>query len=256
MMSILSKIYEYKKEEVAQAKKLRPLNALATVPPFPIRDFVKAIADNRPAIIAEIKKASPSKGVICPDFNVEAIAKTYTQHGAACLSVLTDVHFFQGNPSFLHVAKTHSSLPILRKDFIIDSYQIHESLALGADCILLIAAMLDDRQMLDYCRLAQELGMSVLVESHDRTELERALQLPTPLIGINNRSLHTFQTTLQQSIDLKKHIPSNKLIVSESGIHSAVDIKKLEASGIHAFLIGESLMKATDAGALLQSFLH
>lgn len=204
MMSILNKIAAHKLEEVNFAKKQHPLASLIASPsPLPSRDFIAALRANNPAVIAEIKKASPSKGLIRADFDVATIAKLYEQNGACCLSVLTDIHFFQGDPSYLEVAKSHCNLPVLRKDFIIDPYQIHESRILGADCILLIVALLDDQQLLDYCQLAHELGMAVLVESHTREELQRALTLPTPLMGINNRSLHTFTTNLNCSIELK-----------------------------------------------------
>lgn len=193
MNSILERIAKHKLEEVAVAKKNKPLHVLSKQQPGEIRDFITALKSNTsPAVIAEIKKASPSKGLIRKDFNVAEIAKIYTQNGARCLSVLTDIEFFQGHPDYLALAKSKTTLPVLRKDFIIDSYQIYESLVLGADCILLIVALLDDVQLMDFCQLAQELKMSVLVESHTQDELERALRLPTPLIGINNRSLHNF----------------------------------------------------------------
>ncbi|HAT9430811.1 TPA: indole-3-glycerol-phosphate synthase TrpC, partial [Legionella pneumophila subsp. pneumophila] len=201
MNSILERIAKHKLEEVAVAKKNKPLHVLSKQQPGEIRDFITALKSNAsPAVIAEIKKASPSKGLIRKDFNVAEIAKIYTQNGARCLSVLTDIEFFQGHPDYLALAKSKTTLPVLRKDFIIDSYQIYESLVLGADCILLIVALLDDVQLMDFCQLAQELKMSVLVESHTQDELERALRLPTPLIGINNRSLHNFKTDIQLSI--------------------------------------------------------
>ncbi|WP_133128211.1 indole-3-glycerol phosphate synthase TrpC [Legionella nagasakiensis] len=255
MNSILNKIAAHKKEEVAKAKCLRPLATFIDNTPLPVRDFVTALQSNKPAIIAEIKKASPSKGVIREDFDVATITKLYAQHGASCLSVLTDIHYFQGDPSYLAIAKSHCSLPILRKDFIVDPYQLYESRALGADCILLIVAMLDDVQLQEYCQLALELNMAVLVESHTQEELERALLLPTPLIGINNRSLHTFNTDIRRSIDLKSCIPSEKIVISESGIHTHKDIEHLQSHGIHAFLIGETLMRSNDIGALLQTLL-
>ncbi len=256
MNSILDRIAARKQQEVAQAKKLRSLIALADKTPYPVRDFVSAVRANNPAIIAEIKKASPSKGIIRADFDVATIAKTYASHGASCLSVLTDIDFFQGDPEFLAIAKASCSLPILRKDFIIDAYQLHESRALGADCILLIVALLDDQQLHDYCQLAQALHMAVLVESHSHDELKRALKLPTPLIGVNNRSLHTFSVDIQCSIELKQCIPADKILISESGINTHQDIKLLQAHGINAFLIGESLMRAPDIGHMLQTFLQ
>ena len=256
MNSILTRIARHKKQEIAQAKKNKPLDFLIDTPTGAIRNFIDALHANNPAIIAEIKKASPSKGVVRADFDVSTIARTYACNGASCLSVLTDEHFFQGNPAFLNIAKTACSLPVLRKDFIIDPYQIYESRALGADCILLIVAMLDDQQLHDYCQLAHELGMAVLVESHTLEELERALPLPTPLMGINNRSLHTFNVDLQCSIDLQPYIPSSKLMICESGIDAHQDIVRLQAHGINTFLIGESLMRAADIGQSLQELIH
>ncbi len=257
MNSILQKIAHHKSEEVTQAKKIKPLNSLLQNAAIEQRDFIKALQQNAtPAIIAEIKKASPSKGVIREHFNVAEIATAYAQNGARCLSVLTDIEFFQGHPDYIAIAKKHCPLPVLRKDFIIDSYQIHESLALGADCILLIVAMLDDVQLTDFCQLAQELGLAVLVESHTKEELDRALLLPTPLMGINNRSLHTFHTNIQLSIDLKPYVPQEKIIVTESGINSRDDIKFMQSHGINTFLIGESLMRADDVGLALEKLMH
>jgi indole-3-glycerol phosphate synthase len=257
MNNMLQRIAQHKLEEVNQAKKIKPLNALSEQLILERRNFIAALQSNTtPAIIAEIKKASPSKGVIREHFNVAEIASIYAQYGARCLSVLTDIEFFQGHPDYLAVAKTHCNLPVLRKDFILDSYQIHESLALGADCILLIAALLDDVQLLDFCQLAQELNMAVIVESHTADELERAITLPTPLIGINNRSLHTFKTDIQLSIDLKHIIPEDKLIITESGINSHEDIIFMQSHGINTFLIGESLMRTDDMGAELTKFIN
>ncbi|WP_454784097.1 indole-3-glycerol phosphate synthase TrpC [Legionella sp. WA2024007413] len=256
MNSVLERIAQRKQEEVALAKKNKPLNLLAEQPSMERRDFIAALKDkNDPAIIAEIKRASPSKGLIREDFNVEEIATIYARHGARCLSVLTDIDFFQGHPDYLAVAKNQCKLPILRKDFILDSYQIYESLALGADCILLIVALLDDIQLMDFCQLAHELGLSVLVESHNKEELERALRLPTPLIGINNRSLHTFKTDIQLSIQLKQYIPQDKITITESGINSPIDIHLMQAHGINTFLIGESLMRAKDIGKALDQLI-
>lgn len=221
----------------------------------PIRDFAAGLAKKTPAIIAEIKKASPSKGLIRQDFNVKEIAKIYEHQGASCLSVLTDIHFFKGHPEYLLQAKNAVNLPVLRKDFIIDSYQIYESRALGADCILLIVALLDDKALIDYCLLAKELGMAVLVESHSEEEFHRALRLPTPLMGVNNRSLHSFETDLKVSLRLKNHLPSDKLLITESGIHSQEDIRLMMDQGIHHFLIGESLMRAQNIGKKLSEFM-
>jgi indole-3-glycerol phosphate synthase len=255
MNSILDKIAVQKTEEVAKAKRITPLQAFWEIAPLPVRDFAQSLRANKPAIIAEIKKASPSKGIIREDFDVAEIAAVYEENGAACLSVLTDVHFFQGDAKYLAIAKNNSSLPVLRKDFIIDEYQLHESRALGADCILLIAAMLDDHQLHDYCQLAHELKMAVLVESHTLKELERALTLPTPLMGINNRSLHTFITDLHCSLELNKQIPPDRITISESGINTPQDIELLQAHGINSFLIGECLMRAENIGLMLQSLI-
>jgi indole-3-glycerol phosphate synthase len=254
MNSVLQRIAQRKLEEVAFAKKTRPLNSLPQ-PQFEQRDFIAALQTTTPAIIAEIKRASPSKGVIRDAFNVAEIAQTYAQHGARCLSVLTDIDFFQGHPDYLAQAKLHCTLPVLRKDFILDSYQIHESRSLGADCILLIVALLDDSQLLDFCHMAQELNMAVLVESHTAEELERALRLPTALIGINNRSLHTFEIDIQLSINLKKYVPQDKIIISESGINTPQDISLMCSHGINTFLIGESLMREKDIGKALDRLL-
>ncbi len=256
MNSILDRIACHKRQEINDAKQQRPLSSLDIASALPVRHFLSALLAKKPAIIAEIKKASPSKGLIRADFDVASIAETYAKNGACCLSVLTDRHFFQGDPSYLAVAKLHCDLPVLRKDFIIDPYQIHESRALGADCILLIVAMLDDQQLHDYCQLAHELNMEVLVESHTREELDRAINLPTALMGINNRSLHTFITDIQCSIDLGKYVPRDKLIITESGIHHHQDVQLMQSHGINAFLIGESIMRATDMGAQLQQLIH
>lgn len=249
--SVLKKIAEHKLMEVEVAKKNRPLSSFTDLNRHPTRNFVEALQASKPAIIAEIKKASPSKGIIRQDFDVATIAKIYEDYGASCLSVLTDGHFFQGDPSYLALAKKHCLLPVLRKDFIIDSYQITESRALGADCILLIVDLLSDEQLFDYCQEAHKLNMAVLVESHNHDELQRALKLPTPLIGINNRSLHTFVTDLKTSINLVQDIPDDKIIITESGINSSKDIKLMQDYGIHTFLIGESLMRAANIGEKL-----
>jgi len=256
MNSILTQIAAHKKNEVSIAKQQRPLEIISAHPGLPVRDFVAALQQNDPAIIAEIKRASPSKGIIRADFDVASIAEIYAKNGACCLSVLTDMHFFHGDPTFVAIAKQHCDLPVLRKDFIIDPYQIYESRALGADCILLIVAILDDKQLHDYCQLAQELNMAVLVESHTLEELERALPLPTPLMGINNRSLHTFTTDIQRSIDLKASIPAEKILITESGINSHDDIQLMQSHSIHTFLIGESLMRAPDIGKQLVNFIY
>lgn len=256
MNSILERIAQHKREEISLAKKLNPLNSLPP-PRSERRDFIGALeTDTLPAIIAEIKRASPSKGLIRKDFNVSEIAQIYARHGARCLSVLTDIEFFQGHPDYLALAKAHCPLPVLRKDFILDEYQIHESLSLGADCILLIVALLDNSQLTDFCQIAQELQLAVLVESHTQAELERALCLPTPLIGINNRSLHTFKTDLQLSIQLKEMIPEDRIVITESGINTHADINLMKSHGINTFLIGEHLMRAPNIALALTQLLH
>jgi indole-3-glycerol phosphate synthase len=261
MSDILKKILDVKTEEVAAAKKRRSLASL--------RDEVESDQDARAAlrgfeaslrskitagdagIIAEIKKASPSKGVLRADFKPAEIAVSYEQHGAACLSVLTDVQFFQGAPDYLKQARASCGLPVLRKDFIVDPYQVYEARSWGADCILLIVAALDHGLMAELEACAHELGMNVLVEVHDGAELDAALRLKTALLGINNRNLRTFETSLQNTIDLLPRIPSDKLVVTESGILSQDDVKKMRDANVHAFLVGEAFMRAPDPGAEL-----
>ena len=255
MFSILDKIKNHKIAEVQAAKKHRPEQSMLTSDLQATRPFIKALQSKNPAIIAEIKKASPSQGIIREQFNISEIAKAYESNGAACLSVLTDIEFFQGHSDYLIEAKAQSTLPILRKDFIIDPYQIAESREMGADCILLIVAMLDDHQLIDYCQQAQELDMAVLVESHTEKELERALRLPTPLMGINNRNLHQFKTDLETTIRLKDMISEDYIVISESGIHTQQDIQKLQEFGVHCFLIGEHFMRADNVGTALKQML-
>lgn len=255
MNSILETIILHKKQEVIEAKNHTPLSQLQAIPALPIRQFTQALMTHNPAVIAEIKKASPSKGIIRNDFDVALIASQYEQYGASCLSVLTDEHFFKGDKSYLAIAKQQSTLPVLRKDFIIDDYQISESRALGADCILLIVAMLDDHQLMDFCQQAQELHMAVLVESHTREEWQRALLLPTPLMGVNNRSLHTFVTDKAISIELANELPADKLLISESGFNTRDDIMLMQHHGISRFLIGESLMRAENPGEKLAELI-
>jgi indole-3-glycerol phosphate synthase len=221
-----------------------------------LRGFARAIeekiAQGKPAVIAEIKKASPSKGVIRENFNPVEIASTYAAHGAACLSVLTDVQFFQGSYDYLRQARAACSLPVLRKDFIIDPYQIAHARALGADCILLIVAALSLAQLKEFQSLATELGMDVLVEVHDRDELDKALQLEGSLLGINNRNLRSFETSLQNTLDLLPDIPAGKRVITESGILTPEDVRKMREHEVNAFLVGEAFMRAPDPGVALR----
>jgi indole-3-glycerol phosphate synthase len=204
-------------------------------------------------VIAEIKKASPSKGVLCEDFIPADIAQTYAEHGAACLSVLTDVQFFQGQVDYLKQARASCQLPVLRKDFMVDAYQIYESRSMGADCILLIASCLDDAQMKDFEAIAIGLDMAVLVEVHDGAELERALKLKTPLVGINNRNLKTFEVSLDTTLGLRTQVPADRILVTESGIHTRDDVLRMGAAGVNAFLVGEAFMRAPDPGVALDA---
>ncbi len=259
MSDVLTRILQVKAQEIAQARRLKDLPTLRREAEGcgPARDFVGAmrarIAAGESAVIAEIKKASPSKGVLRDNFDVAAIARSYAEHGAACLSVLTDLQFFQGAAEFLVQARTACALPALRKDFMIDPYQVYEARAMGADCILLIAAALDDAQMAELESLAQSLGMAVLVEVHDRAELDRALALSTPLLGINNRDLRTFETRLDTTIGLLPHISADKVVVTESGILAAPDVQRMRSHGVGAFLVGEAFMRAPDPGLALRS---
>lgn len=251
---ILQTILNRKKQEIASRKSRLPLAtlqeiAINTEAP---RGFAAALQNKaglkKPAIIAEIKKASPSKGVIRENFKPLEIAQDYAMNGATCLSVLTDKDFFQGSEAYLQKARETCPLPVLRKDFMIDPYQIHESRALGADCILLIVAALDDTQMHELANTATDLGMDILVETHNAEELERALTLDTPLIGINNRNLRTFETSLQTTLELKKHIPDDRLIITESGIHTQDDVELMLNNDVYTFLVGEAFMKAEYPG--------
>ena len=252
-MTILERIVTAKRAELAQARErvsLAELQARARAAPTP-RDFVGALRSQRPAVIAEIKKASPSRGVLRANFHPADIARSYERAGAACLSVLTDREFFQGANEDLQAARAACSLPVLRKDFVIDPYQVYESRAVGADCILLIAACLPGRQMLELESLAHRLGMPVLVEAHDAAELEMALALETPLIGINNRNLKTFETRLETTLELLPRVPPDRLVITESGILAAGDVSRMRAAGVEAFLVGEAFMRAPDPGAAL-----
>ena len=257
MSDILDKIVAVKHQEVAAARKRLSLETVRADAESRVltRDFVGAlkakIAAGKPAVIAEIKKASPSKGVLREDFIPADIAQSYAEYGAACLSVLTDVQFFQGQVDYLKQARASCQLPVLRKDFMVDPYQIYESRSMGADCILLIAACLDDAQMKDMEAIARGLDMAVLVEVHDGAELDRALQLKTPLIGINNRNLKTFEVTLDTTLALKAHVPADRLLVTESGILSRDDVLRMGAAGINAFLVGEAFMRAPEPGEAL-----
>jgi len=254
MADILNKIVATKREEIAAAraaKSLAEVEAEAAAQSLP-RDFVGAIRDRiacgRPAVIAEIKKASPSKGVIRPDFRPADIARSYAAHGAACLSVLTDRQYFQGAPEYLQTARAACSLPVLRKDFIVDPYQVVEARAMGADCILLIAACLSLADMQALEAQAQALGMAVLVEVHDADELETALQLKTPLLGINNRNLRTFDVTLATTLALLPRISGERIVVTESGILAPADVALMRQNAVHAFLVGEAFMRAAEPG--------
>ena len=261
MSDILNEIVAVKRTELASALERRPLALMRADAESRIltRDFEGAMRQRidagRNAVIAEIKKASPSKGVIRADFEPADIAQTYAEHGAACLSVLTDQQFFQGSVDYLKQARASCQLPVLRKDFLIDPYQVYESRVMGADAILLIAACLDDAQMRDMEAIARDLFMAVLVEVHDAAELERALRLKTPLVGINNRNLRTFEVSLDTTIALKASVPQDKLVITESGIAERADVERMNAAGIHGFLIGEAFMRAPDPGAAMASLL-
>ncbi len=254
---VLKKILARKGEEVAERQTRLPLHELKARlgDAAPVRDFVGAIrrklAAGESAVIAEVKKASPSQGVIRADFDPATIAESYERGGAACLSVLTDSDFFQGSDGYLQQARDACSLPVLRKDFMVDPYQVYEARAIGADCILLIVAALSDRQMAELEGLAHELGMAVLVESHDVMELERALRLSTPLIGINNRDLRSFKTSLNTTLDLLPRIPSERIVVTESGIHTPADVALMRRHNVNTFLVGEAFMRATEPGEKL-----
>ncbi len=257
MSDILDKIVAVKREEVAAAMVRKPMDVMRADAESRVltRDFEGAmrakLAAGQAAVIAEIKKASPSKGVLRADFIPADIAQSYAEHGAACLSVLTDKQFFQGSVDFLKQARASCDLPVLRKDFMVDPYQIYEARAMGADAILLIAACLDDAQMADMEAVARRLDMAVLVEVHDRAELDRALKLKTRLVGVNNRNLKTFEVSLQTTLDLLPHVPADRLLVTESGILSADDVKRMREAHVNAFLVGEAFMRADEPGEAL-----
>ena len=266
MSDILQKIVAVKHEEIALALKTRSLAEVRTQAEQrnrelgDVRDFVGAlrakIAAGQAAVIAEVKKASPSKGVLREHFVPADIARSYAQHGAACLSVLTDERFFQGAEAYLKQAREACSLPVLRKDFMVDAFQVYDARAMGADCILLIAACLDDAQMRDLEALAHELGMAVLVEVHDGDELDRALKLKTPLVGINNRNLRTFEVTLDTTLGLLPRVPADRLLVTESGILGPADVQRMRDADVHAFLVGEAFMRQPEPGVALAQLFH
>jgi indole-3-glycerol phosphate synthase len=257
MSDILDKIVAVKREEVAAALKQKPLAVVRADAESRVltRDFEGAmrakIAQGQAAVIAEIKKASPSKGVLRAEFIPADIAQSYAEYGAACLSVLTDKQFFQGSVDYLKQARASCDLPVLRKDFMIDAYQVYEARAMGADAILLIAACLDDGQMADMEAVARSLDMAVLVEVHDREELSRALKLKTRLVGINNRNLQTFEVSLQTTLDMLPDVPADRLLVTESGIQTAADVQRMRDAQVHAFLVGEAFMRAKEPGEAL-----
>ena len=259
MADILSEIIQTKREEVAKASAVYSLSDLEQhilVAPEP-RGFERAIASRvgrrQTAVIAEIKKASPSKGVIREDFNPVDIALSYESHGATCLSVLTDRDYFQGSPDFLVAARSATRLPTLRKDFIVDPYQVYEARCMGADCILLIVAALGQKQMLELAEVATSLDLDVLVESHSHEELLRALDVKTKLIGINNRNLRTFETSLETTLGLLQEVRDDRIVITESGIHTAKDVSLMESSGVRAFLVGEAFVRQTDPGLALSA---
>ncbi len=257
MSDILDQIVAVKRQEIAAALKKKSLAAMRADAESRVltRDFVGAmrrkVAAGQAAVIAEIKKASPSKGVLRADFMPADIAQSYAEHGAACLSVLTDKQFFLGSVDYLKQARASCDLPVLRKDFMVDPYQVYEARAIGADCILLIAACLDDAQMAELEAVARSLDMAVLVEVHDGAELERALKLKTPLVGINNRNLRSFEVSLDTTLSMLKDVPADRLLVTESGILSRADVQKMRDAKVHAFLVGEAFMRADDPGAAL-----
>ena len=262
MTDILDRILARKVEEIAARHASVPLDDLAArVGDLPdTRGFAAAmeakIAAGLPAVIAEVKKASPSKGVIRADFHPADIARSYEAGGAACLSVLTDADFFQGSEAYLQQARAACSLPVLRKDFIIDPYQVYEARVIGADCILLIVAALDDERLMDLSLLAAELDLDVLAEVHDEDELLRALALPVPLVGVNNRNLRTFETSLETSLRLRPLVEPGRIFVTESGIHAREDVSRLRAADIDAFLVGEAFMRAPDPGSALRDLFN
>ena len=262
MSDILDRILARKVEEIAERSARTPLAELVArcSDLADTRGFAAAIESRidagQPAVIAEVKKASPSKGVIRAEFDPAAIARSYESGGAACLSVLTDADFFQGSEVYLGQARAACALPVLRKDFTIDPYQVYEARAIGADCILLIVAALDDERLLELSLLAAELDLDVLVEVHDEDELERALELPAPLIGVNNRNLRSFEVSLETTLRLRARVPAERLLVTESGIATRADVARLRAAGVDSFLVGETFMRASDPGTALRELFE
>jgi len=258
---ILKKIILRKEEEINERKQITSQGklmeqALEALMNNPVRGFVKSMQQrldaHQAAVIAEVKKASPSKGVIRENFEPAAIAKSYEQGGASCLSVLTDIDFFQGADEYLQQARAACELPVIRKDFIVDTYQVYEARAMGADCILLIVSVLNDAQMAKLYQLALDLKMDILIEVHDEAELHRSLPLGATLVGINNRNLRNFETSLNTTLDLIEQIPEDRIVVTESGIHTAADVKLMRDNHVNAFLVGEAFMRAEEPGAELQ----
>lgn len=262
MSDLLERILTTKRREVDAAQSRLSLAAVrsAAEARHDVRGFEAALRarleHGRPAVIAEVKKASPSKGVLRADFDPAAIASSYSKGGAACLSVLTDVEYFQGSPEYLQAARNACELPVLRKDFLIDEYQIYEARQWGADAILLIVAALDDARLASFEALAQALSMAVLIEVHDGAELDRALRLSSALIGINNRNLRTFETRLETTLELLSSVPAERIVVTESGIGSRDDVARMRAAGVHAFLVGEAFMRAADPGSALAELFN
>jgi len=255
--TILKKILARKVEEIAERSAQVPLSELkqklsqASKPRGFAAALTAKLANGEPAVIAEIKKASPSKGIIRADFDPESIAVSYAQGGAACLSVLTDVDFFQGADEYLKQARAACDLPVIRKDFIIDEYQVYEARVMGADCILLIVSALTEQQLVSLHKVAVSLGMDVLIEVHDAAELATALKLENPMVGINNRNLHTFEVSLNNSFQLLEQIPADKIVITESGIHSREDVAAMRERNVNAFLVGEAFMRSDEPGQLL-----
>lgn len=262
MSTILDRILEHKRFEIAERRNKRShASLLNDCKGLPVtRGFTRSLVENAargaPSIIAEIKRASPSKGLIRADFDPPALAISYANSGATCLSVLTDIQFFQGADSYLQSARAAVDLPVLRKDFVVDRYQLAESRVLGADCVLLIVSALPSMQLSELYHEAQELGLDTLIEVHERAEMDRALTLSPPLIGVNNRNLHTFEVSLETSLALKRALPDGTTLVSESGIHTRDDVQTLRQAGINCFLVGEAFMRADDPGSKLRELFY